>query len=246
MIGKDRVQNYYRENIKGNLLELALVFLVMAFVLYFFGMYKFTSAAYGHTDEETHLYWIQSLLDNNIFPVGMYPFGLHFLTGVISTVLGISAVRTYLNIAVFSTFMIFLSVYILLRSLIRSRFAALGAGQSLLSLTFYHCNLFPLSVFLSHGIRLVALMLMLLGLISYVKEKENTSLWMFILSVFWCFQAHFYVAIIAGILCVCFGIVFCVRMLRDKMLFKSDRRGNPGSHFINASLRMRISFGVSL
>lgn len=221
MIGKDRVQNYYRENIKGNLLELALVFLVMVFVLYFFGMYKFTSAAYGHTDEETHLYWIQSLLDNNIFPVGMYPFGLHFLTGVISTVFGISAVRTYLNIAVFSTFMIFLSAYILLRSLIRSRFAALGAwavfavSDLFTTVTYFR---FQFSFPMEFG--LVALMLMLLGLISYVKEKENTSLWMFILSVFWCFQAHFYVAIIAGILCVCFGIVFCVRMLRDKMLFK--------------------------
>lgn len=215
------IKSIYRTYLKGNWIEIILVLAVLAFAIGFFGEYKFTSSAYGHTDEETHLYWIQCLVKNNVFPVGMYPHGMHFLTAEISVLMDISPVRTYLNFSVTSMVLIFTAFYFLLRTIIQSRSAA-WAGWAV----FVICDIFKSVTYFRYQFGfpmefgLVPFAFLFIGLIYYIREKDRASWWLFVLSLTWSFQAHFYVTIFAGAICLAFGAVFLVKMLREKILHK--------------------------
>lgn len=215
------LKKLYRSYLKGNWAEIIMVLAVLVFVIGFFGEYKFTSSAYGHTDEETHLYWIQSLVKNNVFPVGMYPHGMHFLTAEISLMMDISPVATYLNFSVSSTVLVFLAFYFFMRTALSSRSAAwIGWAIFTVCDIFHSVTYFRYQFSFPMEFGLVSFAFMFMGLIYYIREKDRGSWWLFVLSLTWSFQAHFYVTIFAGIICVAFGIVFLVKMLRERILHK--------------------------
>ena len=218
---KGLVLRWYRRYLSGRLLELLCLLAFFVFVLVFYGQYKFTHAAYAHTDEETHLYWIQSMIHNNIFPAGMYPHGMHFLVGTLSSMFGLSVVRTSVNFGIFSTSLILFFLYLLLRKVFPAKAAAAaGLGVFLLTDLFQTTTYFRFQMTFPMEFALVALFAMLAGLISYVQERDRASWWMFVLSLAWTFSVHFYVTIFAAFLCVAFGVVFLVRMVRKKILHK--------------------------
>lgn len=69
-----------KKYLKGNVVEIILFCAIMAWVIWFYGWYKMHNTGYGHTDEETHLYWIGALIHGNMLPAGMYPHGAMSLT----------------------------------------------------------------------------------------------------------------------------------------------------------------------
>ncbi|MFR5915629.1 MAG: hypothetical protein ACLUGJ_11570 [Blautia wexlerae] len=72
-----------RGSLKGSAIESLIFCAVMAWVIWFYGWYKMHNTGYGHTDEETHLYWIGALIHGNMFPAGMYPHGVHTLNAAL-------------------------------------------------------------------------------------------------------------------------------------------------------------------
>ena len=68
----------------------------MAWVIWFYGWYKMHNTGYGHTDEETHLYWIGALIHGNMFPAGMYPHGVHTLNAALGILFPLNVTRVYL------------------------------------------------------------------------------------------------------------------------------------------------------
>ena len=98
----------------------------MAWVIWFYGWYKMHNTGYGHTDEETHLYWIGALIHGNMFPAGMYPHGVHTLNAALGILFPLNVTRVYLNFSVLSTVMVFSSAYALFRKVFSNRYVAMA------------------------------------------------------------------------------------------------------------------------
>ena len=96
-----------KRSLKGSAIESLIFCAVMAWVIWFYGWYKMHNTGYGHTDEETHLYWIGALIHGNMFPAGMYPHGVHTLNAALGILFPLNVTRVYLNFSVLSTVMVF-------------------------------------------------------------------------------------------------------------------------------------------
>ncbi|BDF04974.1 pilus assembly protein [[Clostridium] hylemonae] len=217
-----RIRSYLVEKkrlLNGNLLEMILFGLVMAWIVWFYGWYKLHNTAYGHTDEETHLYWIGSLIHGDIFPAGMYPHGVHTLNAALGVLMPLNFVRVYLNFSVLSVILIFAAAYMLFRKCFSNRFAALG-GWSLFVLADIFSSVsyvrFQFSFPMEFG--LVAAFGMVYALFSYIREKDRKDLILFAACIAWTLMAHFYITILCLIICLCFGLLFAVPILKKKLL----------------------------
>lgn len=216
-----KLRQFYGMYLKGRLLELAAWVGFLAFIVSYFGWYKLHNTAYAFTDEETHLYWIQSLVHNNAFPAGMYPYGMHFLVGILTSMFGMSVTRAWLMFSIFSAVFIFWAAYLFLRTVFPSRAACVFAmGVFLLNDWFQVTTYYRYQMSLPMEFALMGLFASLAGICSYVEDSEKSSLWLFAMGLAWTFQAHFYVTIFSLFLWLAFGIVYLVRMLKKKLLHK--------------------------
>lgn len=226
---RDKCKQAYVRYLKGRVFEFILFAAVMVWVLYFYGEYKYTSVAYGHTDEETHLYWIGELIHGNIFPAGMYPHGMHAVVAAITVLSGMTLSRVYLMFSVISTGVIFSSSYMLFRKLLGNRYAVLG-GWSVFVLTNIFAPItyirFQISFPMEFG--LIAAFSMIYFMLYSVQHKEKLAFVPFALSISWTLMIHFYVTIFCGVICVCFGLVYFVLILKRKLLISYLIAGAAG------------------
>ncbi|WP_077532802.1 glycosyltransferase family protein [Massiliimalia massiliensis] len=224
-----RLKRFYKRFLKNRLLEWILLILGLAFLVWFYGDYKLHNAGYGHTDEETHLYWIQSIFENNAFPTGLYPHGMHFLVAIISCFFGISPVGSYLNFSIVSLILIFIFLYIAFRKIFRSRYAVVfGWGFFLITNIFAASTYFRFQISFPMEFGFVPLMATIYGLVSYFKDRRRTSWWLFAMSLAWGFYAHFYITIFTAFLCAAFGLLFLIPMWKKKILHKVLLSGLAG------------------
>ncbi|KMZ55352.1 hypothetical protein [Dorea sp. D27] len=218
-----------RKLLDGNVAETVIFCAVMAWVVWFYGWYKLHNTAYGHTDEETHLYWIGSLIHGNVFPAGMYPHGVHTLNAALGVLLPLNVTRVYLNFSVLSVFLIFTSAYILFRSSFSNRFAALGGWAVFILADIFSPTSyvrFQFSFPMEFG--LIAAFGMIYAMFSYMKEKDRRDLILFGACIAWTLMAHFYITILCLIICICFGLLFLVPILKKKLLLRLIAGGLAG------------------
>lgn len=199
--------------------EILIFSAVMIWAVWFYGWYKFHNAGYGHTDEETHLYWIGQLLHGNIFPAGMYPHGMHTLCGAIAEFLPLNMTRIYLNFAVISMFFIMTSACFLFRKLFSNRLIGLNAWALFVIWDVFHVTTyfrFQISFPMEFG--LIAAFGMIYGMFACLKSGKKADWYLFGLSITWTLMAHFYITILCLAVCVCFGLVYFRQILKKKLL----------------------------
>ena len=218
---KRAAQSFYEHFLKGRILALIAWVFFVVFIILYFGYFKLHYASYAFTDEETHLYWIQGLVNGNPFPAGLYPHGEHFLVGSIVSLFGLQVARDWLCFSAVSMMIVLFNAYLFLRTVFTSRGAAVFAvGIFLIADTFILATYFRYQYSVPMETALAALFMMLGGMISYLRDKDRPSLALFGLGFALTFEIHFYVTIFALFLLVGFAIVLGIRAFRDKTLFK--------------------------
>lgn len=218
-----------KRSLKGSAIESLIFCAVMAWVIWFYGWYKMHNTGYGHTDEETHLYWIGALIHGNMFPAGMYPHGVHTLNAALGILFPLNVTRVYLNFSVLSTVMVFSSAYALFRKVFSNRYVAM-AGWVFFVLTdlFHSTSYFRFQFSFPMEFGLVAAFGMIYAMLAYIKKKQKGDLILFSACITWTLMTHFYITILCLIICVCFGVVYLIPILRKKVLLRYAAAGIVG------------------
>ena len=238
---KVRAVGFYNAYLKGHLLTLVFGCFAAAFAVALFGYFKLHYSSYAYTDEETHLYWIQYLVNNSAFPAGLYPHGEHFLVGAIVTLLGAQVPRNWLCFSAVSLLVILQAAYLFGRKVFSSRAAMLFALCIFLFAPFTHIAAyyrFQYSVPMEFA--LMAMFLCLFALMSFLEDKSRMSMLLFGAGFALTFQIHFYVTIFTTILLVGFAVVYVIPAARRKILHKIIL-----SAFLSIVISI-IPFGVGL
>ncbi len=215
--------------ISGNMLEMAVFLGVLAWLVWFYGWYKLHNVGYSHTDEETHLYWIAELINGNLFPVGMYPHGVHTLLAVISVLTGMNVTRVYLVFCMLSVIFIYMAAYLLFRKMFSHAYVALAGWVAIALLDVFEITSyfrFQSSFPMEYG--LVAVFGMVYAMFSFLKTKDKRDMVLFGLCITWSLMAHFYTTILCAVLCVCFGLVYAWYLFRKKLLLSFIIAGMVG------------------
>lgn len=214
-----KLKTVQEKYLKGHWAELVIFGLVMLWIIWFYGWYKLHNTAYGHADEETHLYWINELIHGNIFPTGMYPHGMHTLVAAIAVLSGLTVYRVYITFSILSTALVFASAYLFFRRCFDNAYVALAGWvffvfSDIFNLTAYFR--FQISFPMEFG--LVAAFGMLYSLIRYIQKKEKEDLILFSLCITWTLMAHFYITILCAVMCVCVGATYLYRLFKKRMV----------------------------
>ncbi len=234
--------SFYQEYIKGFRFETLSVLFVLTSCFMFFGRLKFSLEGfqYAASDEEVHLYWISSMLQGNSFPSGLYPHGLHFLTGALVEFFGLDLIEGYLAFGPALTVIIFANLYFILRDLFKTKYSIVLAMSVFLIADILHTATayyrFQLAIPMEFGS--VAIFATFFALIYYIRKPEKKSWWLFVLSIVWSMFVHFYDTIFIAFLCIPFGIIFLKQMVQKKILKKIIAGG------LLAILLSIVPFGV--
>lgn len=210
-----RVTNVWKAHFHGKVVEVLLFLGVMSVIMYFYSYQSLHYFSYAAPDEEVHLYWIQSLIAGDIFPAGVYPHGFHNVCSALVVLFQFKAVTVIQVMSTVSTVMIMIMLYILLKRTCRSSYAAVFAfaAYSIFDLySRYATARYQFSVPQEYA--MILLYPMAIFLVQYLKKGKKENLILFGLSLSLTLTIHFYVTIIAGILCIAIGMVYIKQILK--------------------------------
>lgn len=216
-----RVKFFCTELFKGKKLEWIIFLLIMCYNIYYYSYNSINFVSYGAPDEEVHLYWIQSLISGKIFPSGVYPHGFHNVLGAITILFGFNAVTVIRSFGVISMVLIMTMLYFGLRKIITSKYAPLFGiiGYSLLNI--YNIeSIYRFQFAIPQEYAMIMLIPMALFLFIYLRDKRISNLVYFGMCFSMTISIHFYITIIALVLCLSIGIVYFYRIVRNKLLIK--------------------------
>jgi len=226
---KARIRYIYGRYIKGNVIEIVIFLGVIAWLVWFYGWYKLHNVGYSHTDEETHLYWVAELMNGNIFPVGMYPHGIHTLVGAISFLTGLTVTRVYLVFCIVADIFIYAAAYMLFRKMFSHVYVALAGWTAMALLGVFNVTAyFRFQSTFPMEFGLVAAFGMIYFMFSFIQTKEKIHIIMFGLCISWSLMAHFYITILCALICVCFALVYGFYIWKKKLLLSFMIAGMAG------------------
>lgn len=215
------IKSFCKEFFNGNKLELIIFLLIMCYNIYYYNYNNVNFVSFGAPDEEVHLFWIQSQIRGNIFPSGVYPHGFHNVLSAVTVFFGFNAVTVLNSFGVVSTVLIMSMLYVGLRKVLKSKYAALF-GFLIYSLAniynFEAIYRFQFSIPQEYG--MIVLMPMVIFLFQYLKDKRMSDLILFGMCFSLTISIHFYLTIIALFLCLSVGIVYLYRIIKEKLLIK--------------------------
>ena len=223
-------------HISKHIYEWILLLGLIAFNIYYYGYQTTTTYIFGSGDLTVHQYWINEMDNGVMFQGGIYPFGFHNIIWFLHGFFGISTVSLLRVFGVVETLFIYMMIYMLLRKICRSRYLPIlgvflftlpdifdfqgtmryqwSLPQEFGMIFLYPCAYFLIQFFerkkdeiqtkkkLAQEERLYA------WLIQYHIMPSTKSLAFFAISFSLTLAAHFYITIIAVILCVTIAIAY--------------------------------------
>lgn len=111
-----------RQNIEG-----FAVVALMVLICYMYGTDSIINYGYLASDLAVHNYWINAMIDNQIFVAGVYPHGFHCVIYFMYEVFGIQVSILLRLFAMTSALYIHMILWAFIRYLTKSRYAAYGA-----------------------------------------------------------------------------------------------------------------------
>lgn len=215
------IKSFLTELTKGKKLEWVTFLSIMCYNIYYYNYNNINFVSFQAPDVEVHLSWIQHLIGGQIFPDGVYPHGFHNILAAITVIFGFNAVTVIRFFAVTSMLLIMTMLYFGLRQILKSKYAALFGIIAYSLLNIYNMEAisrFQAAITEEYG--MIMLMPMAMYLLSYLKDKKKSDLLLFGLCLSMTISIHFYVAIIALVICLSIGIVYFYRILKNKLLMK--------------------------
>lgn len=200
---RDKCREWWNELVGRWWLERLLFLGIMGYMIYLYSHFKFSFVSYAAPDEEIHLYWIQSLIGGNIFPSGVYPHGFHNVCAALTVLFGFRAVSVIQVISVITLIWVMTMYYILLKRLCTQPYIAI-LGFSVFAFVDIYCHAstarYQFSVPQEYA--MIFLYPMAIFLVSYLKKRKKEKLILFGLSFSLTLMIHFYVTLIALLLCL--------------------------------------------
>lgn len=236
------MKSFYTEVTKGKKLEWIIFLSIMCYNIYYYSYDAINFVSYGAPDEEVHLYWIQSLIGGNIFPQGVYPHAFHNILAAITILFKFNAVTVIRSFGVVSMVLIMTMLYFGLRKILRAKYAALFGFIVFSILNIYNIeSIYRYQFAIPQEYGMIMLMPMAIYLFNYLmviqkvkspcsindsskddelKDNRKSDLILFGMCFSMTISIHFYITIIALILCLSIGIVYFYRIIKNKLLFK--------------------------
>ena len=216
-----RIKSFYTELTKGKKLEWIIFLSIMCYNIYYYSYNSIHFVSYGAPDEEVHLYWIQSLIGGNIFPSGVYPHAFHNILSAITVVFGFHAVIVIRVFGVVSMVLIMTMLYYGLRKILTSKYAALFGFMIFSVVNIYNIEAtyrYQFAIPQEYG--MIMLIPMAIFLFNYLKHKTMQDLVFFGMCFSMTISIHFYITIIALVLCLSIAIAYIYRIIKNKLLMR--------------------------
>lgn len=221
---KDRL-NYlkrvYQEVFAENKLEWLIFLAIIFYNVYQYGINSMEYTTYIAPDEEVHLYWIQSLVQGNIYPSGVYPHVFHTILAALIKLFNFNGMRMILYFSSTSIILIMTTLYIGLRKILKSKYAALLGLllYSTLDLFIEHATYrYQFTIPQEYG--MIMLLPMAIFLFDYIKEQKKSDLLFFGIALALTFGIHPYTGAIALVLTLSIGLVYFYKIIKEKLFFK--------------------------
>ena len=204
---------------RGRVLEGMLLLTAMVINVYYFSYQALNFVSYAAPDVEVHLYWIQSLVGGELFPAGVYPFGMHCVGAAIALIFNVSAVTVGRMLGVVTSFYIMLLCYLLVKTLCRLKYAPIVGFviYTIANLT-VDTTYMRYSAMISQEYAMLFLVPIMFFLYRYLNEKRKQDLVLFGMSFSLTIAVHFYITAVACFFFLAIGIVYLYRMIKQKML----------------------------
>lgn len=205
--------------------------LVYGMIYFSYGLFQDYSYPFG--DVYVHHSWIEGLVNGKIFSGGVYPAGMHCFIYCMHTLFGIKVYSILLFLAGIHTVTFLISVYGLLREVFHSRYIPFFALALFLILDLKSVNavyamsrlsytipqefgLFAQFVCARYLVRYLRSDCQLLFLGKRTRYLWNENLFLFMMALAASIATHYYVTIMAFILCLSFVIVYFKRVFSGK------------------------------
>lgn len=172
---------------------------------------------YGASDIPVHNYWINGLIDNNLYIAGIYPMGMHCMLYYLATLLNIPVYVTLRLFWLVQFSMIAVMLLVFLKGCCRTRFLPwLGAIGFVGLKYFVGISYSRYGATLPQEYGMLYILPSIYFLVSFFKTREEelkkginrircTSSWLllgFAMSFSLTLASHFYDTIVAGVLCI--------------------------------------------
>ncbi|MGM9550817.1 MAG: hypothetical protein ACI3XA_01025 [Clostridia bacterium] len=210
---------------------------------------------YGASDLPVHNYWINGLIDNNIYVAGIYPMGMHCMLYYLTTLIGMP-VYVSLRLFWFVQFaMIAIMLLIFLRCCCKNKFIPyIGAMMFVGAKFFVSASYLRYGATLPQEYGMMYILPSIVFLMKFFESRENElnngfnllrckSTWYlfgFALSFSLTLTSHFYDTIIALIICVGVGVGYSRLFIRKEYFIRVMLAGILS--FLMAFLPMAAAF----
>lgn len=223
-------------HILSHLLEWVMLLGLLGFNAYHYGYQTVTKYVYGTSDIIVHHTWINEMDYGTIFWHGIYPFGFHNIVWFLHKFFGFETLSILRVFGIIETLFIYSMIYLILRQICRSRYIPIlgvflftlpnlfnfqatmryqwALPQEFGMLFLYPCGYFFIQFFerkkeeLQTKKELAQKNKLYIWLTQYHIMPSTRSLTFFAMSFSLTLAAHFYITIIAVILCVAIAIAY--------------------------------------
>ena len=173
--------------------------------------------AFGASDIPVHNYWINGLIENNIYVAGIYPMGMHCVLYYLATMLGIPAYVTLRLFWLVQYSMIAVILLVFLKGFCKTRFLPyLGVMMFVGAKYYVSSSYYRFGSTLPQEFGMLFILPSIFFVMGFFKTRNEelekginrircTSSWYllgFAMSFSMTLSSHFYDTIIAGILCI--------------------------------------------
>jgi hypothetical protein len=239
-----KIRSFCHELFEGKKLEWIIFLSIMGYNCYYYGYNNVHYVSFAAPDEEVHLYWIQSLIRGDIFPKGIYPHGFHNILAAISVFFGFNAVTVIRSFGVISMVLVMTMLYIGLRKVLRSKYAALFGFLAYSLLNIYEIqSIYRYQFAIPQEYGMIMLMPMILFLFNYLKTKRMVELLLFGISFSLTISIHFYITIIALVLCLAIGLTYLYTIFKERLFIRLVICGIMSSMIAASPLVLALSMG---
>lgn len=209
--------------------EYIILFVLLVYGMIYFSYDVFQDYSYPFGDLYVHHSWIEGLVNGQIFSGGIYPEGMHCFIYCLHTLFGIKIYSALLFLAGIHTVTFLISAYGLLREVFHSRYIPFLALALFLILDLKSVNavyaMSRLQYTIPQEFGLFAQFLCARYLVRYLKSESecvfrgersrylwDENLFLFMMALAVSIVTHYYVTIMAFILCLSFAVVFLRRV----------------------------------
>lgn len=221
-----------RKKIRPWLRQYGLLGGVLLFGMIYFSYGAFQVHSYGWGDLYVHHEWIYGLIQGEVFSGGVYPEAMHCFIYGMSMLFGIRVYSILLFLQGIHVTIFLVSVYLLLREIFHWRYSPVFVLMLFLTLDVVSAeqiySMFRLQITLPLEFGLHLQFLCALYLVRYLKKESlfrrkgktskyywNEELFLFMMALTASIATHFYVVIMAFILCASFTL-FALKKIWDR------------------------------